>query len=516
MRVHRQRRRRTLALGPVALATLLFAAVGSVAVAEAPGSRETAGDDASVEDGAPLSDALLAAAREPWTGDLPGMLERGYLRLATTYNPLFFSYIGFRARGMVADTADAFEKRLNKHHRKKDGHHIEVIPLQVPREELLSDVLAGRADLAAANITITPERARKVAFSIPIYEEARELIVTGPAAGEVTGFDDLVETGVTVLRSSSYFEHLRALNAKRRQSGKPAIPVHEADPQLADYDLLELIQSGTLAATVVDDYKARLWAQVLKHLVVHEDLAIHEGGKIAWALRKGEPELLKAVNAFLKDARKGTLLGNILAKRYLEDVRHAEDLLSGKFEAKLEPTLRLIRKSAKRYGFDWTLIAAIAHRESRFDQRKRNPSGALGIMQVRPSTARDPNIDVPDITTAAGNIEAGTKYLRFLLERYFSDEAIAPLDRILFAVAAYNAGPAGVNKARARAEKMGLEPNVWFDEVEVAAARTLGHQPVQYVRKVFKSYVVYKQQEKILAARAEALEAEAGKAGPAE
>jgi hypothetical protein len=161
-------------------------------------------------------------------------------------------------------------------------------------------------------------------------------------------------------------------------------------------------------------------------------------------------------------------------------------------DGKFVETFGLIRRHAATYDFDPLLIAAQGYQESGLDQSKRSPVGAVGIMQVMPATARDANVAIPDIHIAERNVEAGVKYLRFLRDRYFSDPALRPLDRTLFAFAAYNAGPGNIAKARKHAKETGLDPNVWFDSVELAAARVISREPVNYVRNVLKYYVSYR------------------------
>ena len=137
------------------------------------------------------------------------------------------------------------------------------------------------------------------------------------------------------------------------------------------------------------------------------------------------------------------------------------------------------------------MIAAQGYQESQLDQKKRSPAGAIGVMQVLPTTAADPNVGIPKIDELENNIHAGVRYLRFLRERYFSDPAIDPLDRALFSFAAYNAGPANIARARRLAAAQGLDSTVWFNNVELAAARSISREPVQYVRNIYKYYVAY-------------------------
>ncbi len=152
----------------------------------------------------------------------------------------------------------------------------------------------------------------------------------------------------------------------------------------------------------------------------------------------------------------------------------------------------LLKTYAGKYDFDWLMIAAQGYQESYLDQSKRSPVGAIGVMQVMPATARDPNVAIPQIHLQEPNIHAGVKYLRFLRDRYFSDPVLSDLDRTLFSFAAYNAGPGNVAKARKRAAKLGLDPNQWLDNVEIAAAKVVSREPIVYVRNIYKYFVAYK------------------------
>ena len=214
---------------------------------------------------------------------------------------------------------------------------------------------------------------------------------------------------------------------------------------------------------------------------------------MAWAVRKGSPELLASVNAFSKKVRKGTLLGNIFLKRYMTDVSWLNSMLT-KMERYREVE-GLIKRYSARYDFDWLMITAQAYQESRFDQSKKSSAGALGIMQVLPTTAADKVVGIPDISAAEDNIHAGVKYLHWLRDRYFSSDEIEPLDRILFSFAAYNAGPRNTARARKRTAQLGLNPNRWFGNVEIGMYRAVSGEPVTYVRNIYKYYVTYRQLE---------------------
>ena len=360
-------------------------------------------------------------------------------------------------KGLAVEISRAFEEHLLETSGKKAGS-FNVVMIPVPRDKLLPYLVEGRGDLVVANLTITPERQEAVQFSNPTYPDVSELLITGPSAGEVKSLDDLAEQALHIRKSSSYYEHMAALNEERKAAGQPEIPIVDADEFLEDYDLLELVNAGLLPAVIVDSHKAALWAQVFDKIVVHEDFAINRGGEIAWALRKDSPKLLESVNGFVEEVKKGTLLGNILIKRYLGSTEWIDNVREGTAAERYEDTADIIKKYADDYAFDWLMIIAQGYQESKLDQSKRSDAGAVGIMQVLPSTAADPNVGIDGIDKPEPNVHAGVKYLRFLRDRYFDKEEIAPLDQVLFSFAAYNAGPANITKARKEGRGHGPRP----------------------------------------------------------
>ncbi|MBT8408402.1 MAG: transglycosylase SLT domain-containing protein, partial [Alphaproteobacteria bacterium] len=217
---------------------------------------------------------------------------------------------------------------------------------------------------------------------------------------------------------------------------------------------------------------------------------IAEGGPaIRWALRGDAPALLRSAVAFSTEIARGSLIGNLLAAQYI-DVPGGEETIRARADlSRLQDTLPLIQRHAGRYDVDWRLALALAYQESKLDQSRQSQAGAVGIMQVLPTTAADPNVGIGDISEADANIQAGIKYLAFLRARYFSDPAIAPADRIYLTLAAYNAGPGAVLRAQKRATENGLNPNAWFGNVETALAETVSREPVTYVRNIRKYFV---------------------------
>ncbi|MGB8435766.1 MAG: lytic transglycosylase F [Burkholderiales bacterium] len=431
----------------------------------------------------------LERIQRKWTGDLDGMTERHMIRALVIYSKTFYFLDGATQRGATYDALHAFEEELNRKLGKK-VRRVQVVFIPVSRDELLPALREGRGDLVAANLTITPERKQLVDFSEPVYTGVSELVVTGPGAPAIKSIDDLAGKTVLVRKSSSYYENLEHLNAKLRKAGKKSVKIKLAPEQLEDEDLLEMVNAGLVPIIIVDSHKAKFWAQILKSIDVHEDVAVRQGGDIAWAFRRNSPKLAAAANTFIETHRKGTQFGNILYRRYLESTKWVESATSKEELAKFERTLDLFKKYAGQYEFDWLMLAALGYQESRLDQSVRSPVGAIGVMQLMPTTGAA--MKVGDVKQIEPNIHAGTKYMRTILDTYFADAKMDELNRNLFAFASYNAGPTRVSGLRKEAEKRGLDPDVWFGSVERIAAEKIGRETVQYVSNIYKYYVAYK------------------------
>jgi len=270
------------------------------------------------------------------------------------------------------------------------------------------------------------------------------------------------------------------------------IEIKAAAELLEDEDMLEMVNAGLLEWVIVDDYKANIWADIFKNLTVRDDLVFRSGGRLGFAIREESPQLAGLLNEFLKTHKQGTLKGNILINRYLKDFDWAKNALAAEDYERFQSVVDIFSKYGEQYGVDFLMVAAQGYQESRLDQKARSSAGAVGIMQLLPSTAADKNVGIPDINEVENNIHAGVKYLDFIRNRYFSDPEMDTFNKTMFAFAAYNAGPARVRKLRDKAAQQGYDPNVWFDNVELLAAREIGRETVQYVSNILKYYVAYR------------------------
>lgn len=473
------------------LSVVIMGAAPSWGVAAQDGPGQAPADPAGIS--AETAPPSLLPMNEAWIGDLDGMRKRKLIRMLVPYSKTFyFIDRGGQQFGATYDVGRAFEDWLNKRDKAKTLRTT-IVFIPVSRDRLLPGLLNGTGDIAAGNLTITDARMKLVQFSHPFARNIREILVTGPAAPEIAAIDDLAGKEIFVRPSSSYFEHLETLNRARIAAGAQPITISKVDEELEDEDIMEMVNAGLLPWSVVDEHKAKIWSTVFASMTVRSDIAFHEGGEIAWAMRKDSPQLRAVVDEFADRHKIGTTFGNILKKRYTGSNAPILRATSPEELRKFETLVALFQQYGRRYAFDELMIAAQGYQESKLDQSARSPRGAVGIMQLLPSTAADPSVGIADIEHDPGqNIHAGVKYLRLLVDKYLNDPALDEKNRTLMAFAAYNAGPGNLRKFRKLAAQSGLDPNVWFGNVEHAAAEIVGRETVQYVANIYKYYVAYR------------------------
>ncbi len=437
-----------------------------------------------------FEEAASLEVNKKWLGDFEKMVDNRLIRVLIPYSKTFYFLDKATQRGASYEMVKVFEKTINKQLKTR---HLKVNVLFIPtsRDRLIPALAEGFGDIAVGNLTITEKRLQRVDFSNPIATGINEILVTGPKSSPVKNISDLSGQEIHVRKSSSYYEGLEQVNKALSAAGKPEIKIVKANENLEDEDLLEMANAELIPMMIIDSHKGRFWAQVFDNITLHPDIKFRENAKIAWAIRKNSPELKKVINDFVETHKKGTLTGNMLFNRYLKSKKYVKNNLADKDRKRFDKTVHFFQKYAEMYDFDWLMLAALAYQESTIDQSKRSPVGAIGVMQILPTTARDKNINIPDIEKIESNIHAGTKYLHFMMNRYFNDPAIDRLNRVLLTFASYNAGPARVSTLRKEAKTMNLDPNVWFNNVEIVAAKRIGRETVQYVNNIFKYYIAY-------------------------
>jgi membrane-bound lytic murein transglycosylase MltF len=424
----------------------------------------------------------------PWTGDLDGMVERRMLRVLTTYSKTLYFVDRGTPRGTAYDQGRLLEEALSG--RSRASHlkiHVQFVP--VSRDELIPALLEGKGDVVMANLTVTPDRRKVVDFVEPWITGVDEIVVTRPGGPIIATVDDLAGREVFVRESSSYYESLTALNARLTSEGKPAVKLVPAPEELEDEDLLEMANAGLVDILVVDNHKAWFWQRVFPALRLYSAATLRTGGEIAWAIRPNSPLLKDALNGFLGTNAARSLNARMIFRRYLLNTQFVKGAGADASRKRFTSLVALFRKYGATYNMDWMLMAAQGYQESRLDHNARSHVGAIGVMQVMPATGA--GLGVGDIAELEPNIHAGVKYMRTMVDRYYAKEPMDELNKVLFAFAAYNAGPGRVRQLRRLAAERKLDPNVWFNNVERIAAERIGRETVTYVSNIYKYYVTY-------------------------
>ena len=436
------------------------------------------------------SAAGLPLTFERHTDDLNAMVKRRNIRALVFYSRSGFFYVNGRPQGIYYEALRAFEQSINqKLHTGKQPVQVTFIPVRPDQAE--KALTQGVGDLIAYGLTVTPERQQRVAFSVPIATDIKQIVVTGKNFGPVSSLQDLGGKKIFVNPLTTYSANLVKVNESLRKQGKPPILIESADKNLLDEDLLEMVNAGIIPATVTITDRARLWSSVLPDIEPQPNLVIADAGTLAFAMRKNNPKLKEVVDEFVKTHMAGTSFGNTLMRRYLQNTKWITNPTTKAQLDAFNQTVAFFKKYASEYDLDYLLVVAQGYQESMLNQAARN-GGAVGIMQVKPAIAAAAPISIPDVTTAENNIHAGIKVLNTISDTYFNDPQIDPMNRLLFTFAAYNAGPTRIAALRKKARAQGLDPNKWFGNVELLVSQSVGQVTVQYVSNIYKYYVAYK------------------------
>jgi len=485
MGIHNEKEGTNMRIRTGMLAAMAFSLLLSISAqaADAPAQTPTK---------TPAKARHLPLSVKPWTGDFDQMIERRMIRVLVPYSrTLYFNERG-RERGISADTVREFERYLNKKYAGQLGKRpLTVYIIPTTRDKLLSGIVGGIGDIAVGNLTITDERLQLTDF-VPIADQkpVAEIVLTGVGVPDLTSPEALSGRTVHVRPSSSYHDSLEDLNEQLKKAGKAPVKIVLVPDALEDEDLMEMLDAGLLEAIVVDDWKARIWAQVLPKIKLHPQAAVRSGGQIGWAVRKGSPQLEAAIGDFFNNDLKKSNITQQLVNSYTKRVRQFRSPAEEADRKRFEETIGFFRKYGSKYDFDPLMLAAQGFQESQLDQNARSHVGAVGIMQIMPATGS--SLGVGSIHVTESNIHAGTKYMDQLMSKYFPDAKFSESNRPLFAFASYNAGPGNISKMRKEAAKRGLDPDKWFNNVEIVVAEKIGKETTTYVRNIYKYYAAYR------------------------
>jgi len=436
----------------------------------------------------------LVVRPSPHKGDLDEMDQRRVVRVLVTFNRASFFFDNGRPRGMTYDALVDFEKFLNRKLHPKDTtgkEKINVVLIPTTFGKGGADLQNGNGDLLATAVYITEAR-KKIFDFVPLASSMHDVVVTGAATPPLANLEDLSGKQVYIFKNSVSWENLTELNKKLAAAKKPRIDLIAADGNLERDDLVEMARAGLVQYTVTPSFTAQLWKNVFADLKIYEDFPVTDKMESGWAVRKDSPKLRAMLEEFASTHHEGTAYFAQLANTYLKSSRFIKNNENAESVKRFNQMKGLFQKYASEYQFPWMLIAAEAYQESGLNQDAKSAVGAIGVMQVMPTTASSAPVNIPDVTTLEPNIHAGVKLLKFIRDDYFKNDPMDPLNQTLMTLAAYNAGPGRIKQCRRLAADMGLNPNVWFKNVEYAVAKKVGAETVGYVSNIYKYYLGWK------------------------
>jgi membrane-bound lytic murein transglycosylase MltF len=424
-------------------------------------------------------------------GDLDSMIARRRIRVLVPYTHLYYTINLKKRSGVAFEILTHFENELNKQLHFKP-HQVRIIFIPVNRSQVMPLLQEGYADLGYAGITITEERKKKVDFSNPTRTRLKEIVVGGIKSPKLNSLVDLSGKEIYLRKGSNYETSVLKLNDSLKKINRKPIIIKTFDPYLESEDILEMVNSGVIPYTVMVEDAVKLWANVMPNLIIYDKFPVARNIAYGMVFRKDSPKLKAVANKFLEKNGEGTLIGNHIYKKYIKNVDLLPEIYTKKTFTEVNVLKAPFLKYADRYHLDWLLLIAQGYQESGLNQALVSHRGAVGIMQVLPKTAASKPFYIRNINKLDNNVHAGVQYMRFLIDRYFTDPNIDKLNRHLFALAAYNAGPRRVMELREIAKAKGLNPNIWFDNVEIIAAEEIGQETIQYVSNIYKFYASYR------------------------
>ena len=447
----------------------------------------------SNEDAAPEGIISRASGRPDHPRSLEEIVKSGYLRVLTRNNDTsFFIYRGHRM---------GFDYEIGK----KLAQHLDIrvdMIITGSWPEMFEALVKGEGDAIAAEVTVTPEREKQVLFAEP-WGKTSEVIVYKDGAPRIATVEDLAGKEVHVRKSSTYFDSLERLNRKLAAAGKPEVQLRLVPEEWETDSILQAMSRGEMLYTVADSVLAEAHTASFENLRIGP--AISDERALAWAVRRGDVKLKKAIDEVFRELRKKPDF-NILKRKYFEAQRSLKAERRDKTYASETGTLSafdpIVRKYSEQHDFDWRLVAAQIYQESHFDPTRKSWVGALGLFQIMPATAR--GLGIVDPTDPEQSIRGGLKYMQQLSDHY--RDVADPIERYRFALAAYNSGFGHVDDARRLARSDGRNPAKWHEvagyllklaDRKYAARSRFGYcrgtEPVEYVRHIDERYSGYAQ-----------------------
>ncbi len=443
--------------------------------------------------------ARLAGPQEAWqqgatVRDLAEIRRSGVLRVLVNQSRNSSGEVKGEAIGVEYTRLRAFEQYLNRDVTKgRSPIELKIVPKA--KDQLLAALQRGEGDLVAPGELMDRKSTPGIGRSGAVVRDVALVVVTRQGQRTYRSAEALSGHSLALPAGSAAGPVIERLNRQLEQDKRAPIQLEWVDPTLAVEDVLEMVQAGIFPATVVEQTIAERWAKVMPKLRVEKRFVMGERDDMHWFVRKEAGMLRASADRFLAQYRAPANQDAAFVRVYrpLYKVHHPLDAVGRQRLEKVRPTLQ---RYADEMSLDWLGLAALAFKESTLNPAARGASGATGLMQITPATAR--SMGVRDIGNLDSNVQASARYLASIRREFFSSPRLNERERLAFILAAYNMGPQRVQSLRAEARRRGLNPNQWFFQVERIAMETVGMGVVSYVNSVNKYYLAYERQRALI------------------
>jgi membrane-bound lytic murein transglycosylase F len=428
---------------------------------------------------------VIKNSRKDRKYDLETIKRKNYpIRMITRNSPETY----FLWRGELM----GFEYELMRKFAQTHNLRLEVIVADNYKEmkQLLEQ---GKGDIIAGGISRIDERKSDLQFSIR-YNRVSELLVSNKSSQPINSFEDLNGRSLSIRKSSAFWPQAKLLE------NKYGVKIIVAEENVSTELLIEKVAKKEIDLTIADSNLVGIEKRFRQNIIT--PLTLKNNVPYAYGVRDKNPQLRYALNSFIKKTYRGTFY-NVLKSKYFSNGKRLKGYRENRItlDSELSPYDQLVKENARKYDFDWRLITSQMFQESRFDPLSKSAAGAQGLMQVLPRTANE--LGYYDLSQPEQSIAAGVQYLDWTRARFSSQVDLQ--EKILFALAAYNAGFGHVKDAQKLAKSINLDPHKWFGNVEKAMlllqqpeyykktrfGYCRGSEPVNYVREIQQRYLSY-------------------------
>lgn len=444
---------------------------------------------------------ILGASHPPYQNKIKEKPKKTLKALVVYSSTSYFLYRG-KTMGFEYELLERLAEKLNK--------DLEIV-LSRNIDSLIPDLLSGKADLIAHGMSITDERKNSILFTDPLYLSHQVLIQKKPDNWHVMSasqyernvvkhLKELIGDTVFVRENSSYKYQLEALNTNLGGG----ITIQALDGSYSTDKIIDLVNKGIIKYTIADANLAMINTVNMPDLDI--DTSISNDQEIAWVVRPDSQELLNAINQQLKVAKKNTDY-YVIYNKYFKNRSYYKKRLKSPYYSikhnKISPYDDIIKKEAERIDWDWRLLSSLIYQESRFNPIAESWSGAVGLMQMMPVTAKAHGLDDP--TKPNENIKAGATYLQQIYNQFKDIENKE--QRIKFTMASYNSGYGHILDAQRLADDYEKDRHIWDNNVElmmlelskpevyhkneVKYGYARGVETYNYVKEIFQRYDNY-------------------------